>query len=67
MACSKCNELKGRELPEELDAKALLGLERDQRVARMRPWVQKLRCDRRVVREYAALRELVEMARGGLT
>lgn len=63
VACWKCNSLKGAELGPGVKAKDLLALKREQRVDRIRPWVQELRRDARVVEEFAAFRELVELVR----
>lgn len=63
VVCWKCNNLKGRKLPGGVDAKDLLDLGREQRIEKVRPWVQQLRRDYEVVQEFAAFRELVEMVR----
>jgi len=63
VVCRKCNHLKRGELPRDVDAKDLLALPREQRVDRIRPWVQELRRHARVVEEFAAFRELVELVR----
>lgn len=63
VACWKCNHLKRGELPRDVDAKDLLALPREQRVDRIRPWVQELRRHAGVVEEFAAFRELVELVR----
>ena len=67
LACYKCNELKGEDVPHGAAVEDLKELSREERVAAFRPVVLERRREYRVVEVFAAFRELVEMVRGGLT
>ncbi|HUU96491.1 MAG TPA: HNH endonuclease signature motif containing protein [Phycisphaerae bacterium] len=67
LACYKCNELKGEDVPHGAAVEDLKELPREERIVAFRPVVLERRREYRVVEVFAAFRELVEMVRGGLT
>ena len=63
LACWTCNNIKGKELPDDVSAEKLKKLPREKRVEECREWVLRRRQERQVIREFAAFRELVEIKR----
>lgn len=63
LACYKCNELKGEEVPHGVAVEDLKELPREERIAAFQSMMLERRRQYRVVEVFAAFRELVEIER----
>ncbi len=63
VACRKCNELKGAQLPEDVTSEQMKKMKRRARIETVRPMVADWRQRERFIETHSAFRELVEMKR----